>query len=60
MIFIDDGQIVSVLVRRLLNRSGLVTMDPVLPVASRYRFEPFWIHRHLLMMSEEREAVAMK
>jgi hypothetical protein len=51
-----EGETVSVLVRRLLNRSGLVTLDPVLPVAQRYRFEPFWIHRHLLHKHVEREA----
>lgn len=51
-----EGAVVSVLVRRLLNRSGLVTLDPLLPVAARYRFEPFWIHRQLLMMHYERGA----
>ncbi len=51
-----EGQTISVLVRRLLNRSGLVTLDPVLPVAQRYRFEPFWIHRQLLHQHLEREA----
>ncbi len=47
---------VSVPVRRLLNRSGLVNLDPVLPVASRYRFEPFWFHRHLLSKHYQRQA----
>ena len=50
-----EGQTISVPVPRLLNRSGLVTLDPVLPVAQRYRFEPFWIHRHLLYQHLERQ-----
>jgi hypothetical protein len=49
-----NGKMFSVRVPRLLNRSGLVTLDPVLPVAHRYRFEPFWIHRHLLQMHYQR------
>jgi hypothetical protein len=49
-----EGEVVSILVPRLLNRSGLVTLDPLLPVAARYRFEPFWIHRQLLVMHYER------
>lgn len=51
-----EGKMVSVPVRRLLNRSGLVTLDPLLPVAARYRFKPFWIHRHLVLMDQQREA----
>jgi hypothetical protein len=51
-----EGKTVSVPVERLLNRSGLVTLDPVLPVAARYRFEPFWFHRLLLLKHHERQA----
>lgn len=53
-----EGKTISVLVRTLLNRSGLVTLDPVLPVAQRYRFEPFWIHRQLLQQHLERETIS--
>ena len=49
-----DGESVSVSVRSLLNHSGVVTLDPVLPVAQRYRFEPVWVHRLLLQMHHER------
>ena len=51
-----DGSTVSVFVRQLLNRSGLVSLDPILPEAQRYRFEPFWIHRLLFQMHLERES----
>jgi hypothetical protein len=61
---VDDDRVVvdhadktvSVPVRRLLNHSGVVTLDPILPVAQRYRFEPFWVHRLLLKMHQERQA----
>jgi hypothetical protein len=48
------GEQVSVQVQNLLNRSGLVTLDPMLPATQRYRFEPVWIHRLLLQMHDER------
>ncbi len=51
-----DGSTVAVVVRQLLNRSGLVTLDPILPETQRYRFEPVWLHRLLFQMHLEREA----
>ncbi len=50
------GETVSVRASQLLNRSGIVTLDPALPVAQRYRFEPLWIHRLLLQTHLERKA----
>lgn len=35
-------------VKSLLNRSGLITIDPIDDKFSKYRFEPFWIHRYLV------------
>ena len=50
------GDIVSVPVQRLLNRSGLVNLDPLRPGIAHYRFEPFWFHRLLIQMHGERRA----
>ncbi len=50
-----DDETVSVPASQLLNRSGLVTLDPAFPIAQRYRFEPLWIHRLLLQTHLERE-----
>ncbi len=50
----QGDETISILVPQLLNRSGLVTLDPAIPVAQRYRFEPLWIHRLLLQRHAER------
>lgn len=42
------GESISVPVKRILNRSGLINVDPLDPVAGRFRFEPFWFHRALV------------
>lgn len=52
----SDGQSISVPVITLMNHSGLVATDPLLPTAPRYRFEPLWIHRFLLERRTERES----
>ena len=49
-----NGESVTVPVGTLLNHSGIVTLDPVLPVTQRYRFEPFWVHRHLVQSHHNR------
>lgn len=49
-----QGQVVSVSIQRLLDRSGIVTADPLHPESDRYRFEPIWTHRLLLEMHKER------
>lgn len=55
MVKIDvDGESVCVPVSRVLNRSGLVTVDPFDVSTSRYRFEPLWFHRLLTKMHQER------
>ncbi|MEM7313574.1 MAG: hypothetical protein AAF497_10530 [Planctomycetota bacterium] len=50
-----DGRRVEIAVSTLLNRSGLVNLDPVLPTAHRYRFEPIWLHRLLYERHHDRE-----
>jgi hypothetical protein len=51
----NEDKSTSVRVSQLLNRSGLVTLDPAIPVAQRYRFEPLWIHRLLLQRHYDRK-----
>lgn len=43
----DETKTIKVRVRNLLNRSGLVSIDP-LHAASRYRMSPFWFHIYLV------------
>ena len=45
---------ISLPVASVLDRSGLVTVDPRSPTSERFRFEPFWIHRLLVQMHRER------
>jgi len=42
-----NGGDVMVSVKGLLNRSGLVTIQPFGKATNEYRFEPFWLHRFL-------------
>ena len=44
---IKVGDAISVSVKCLLNRSGLVTAEPFGDAADQYRFEPLWLHRYL-------------
>ena len=48
------GEVVSVSVQRLLNRSGLVNLDTQRPGDARYRFEPFWFQGWLMQMRNDR------
>ena len=41
--------------RSLLNRSGLVFLDPSSFPKTRYRFEPFWLHIHLVERWNQRQ-----
>jgi hypothetical protein len=50
----ENGAPISVPVQTVLNRSGLVTVDPRLPYSQRFRFEPFWFHRLLVQTHQER------
>jgi hypothetical protein len=50
-----QGEQVTVPVHRLLNRSGLVNVDPLRPTDQRYRFEPVWIHRLLYQRHLDRQ-----
>ncbi len=51
-----QGKPIAVPVRQVLNRSGLVTMDPESLASGRTRFEPFWFHRMFVQMHRERQA----
>lgn len=42
------GRLGSVRVRDVLDRSGVATLLSVNSVTTRYRFDPFWIHAHLV------------
>lgn len=46
-------------VRRILNRSGLIFVDPRAKDFSKYRFEPFWLHRLLVEKHNERQERAI-
>jgi hypothetical protein len=49
-----DGRM-PVSVIQILNRSGLVSVDPAHPLSQRFRFEPFWFHRLLAQRFLERD-----
>jgi hypothetical protein len=51
-----QGKPIAVPVRQVLNRSGLVTVDPESLASGRTRFEPFWLHRMFVQMHRERQA----
>lgn len=55
----EQGTLASLPVRAILDRSGLVTVDPRQPYDHRYRFEPFWFHRLLVQMHHERRDRAL-
>lgn len=50
----DHGEMLAVPVCQILDRSGLVTVDPQKPTSQRFRFEPFWFHRLLVDMHQRR------
>ncbi len=51
----DDGDVVGeVRVRNVLNRAGLAVLTTVNTASTRYRFEPFWLHGHLIERRNER------
>jgi hypothetical protein len=43
-----EGKVHKVGIRDILNRSGIVILDPAELRRTRYRFEPFWLHAHLV------------
>lgn len=43
-----EGNVYKVRVRDVLNRSGIAILDPAEVRRTRYRFEPFWLHAHLV------------
>jgi hypothetical protein len=50
-----EGKELQFPVRRILERSGLMYMDPRDPGTPRYRFEPIWFHRLLVEKHNERQ-----
>jgi hypothetical protein len=44
----EDGHSYEVRVRNVLNRSGVAFLRPADFRTTRYRFEPFWVHPHLV------------
>jgi hypothetical protein len=51
----DDGNVLGeVNVRNVLNRSGVAFLTSATPTATRYRFEPIWLHAHLIERHNQR------
>jgi hypothetical protein len=50
----DSGEVIEVRVRDVLDRSGLAFLHPVSFMTARYRFEPFWVHAHLVERKNQR------
>ncbi len=45
----DDGTVLGeVRVRNVLNRGGVAVLTSATSTTTRYRFEPFWLHAHLV------------
>lgn len=49
-----NKQSVTVKLQSLLNRSGLIMLDPSDLMRTRYRFEPFWVQMHLIELLNRR------
>jgi hypothetical protein len=49
-----ENVIGEVYVEDVLDRSGIAVLDPADTLLTRYRFEPFWIHMHLVEMRNQR------
>ncbi len=53
----DDGDVVgSVRVRDVLNRGGVAISTSPGANAARFRFEPFWLHAHLIELFNQRQS----
>lgn len=51
----DNGrQVGEVLVRNVLDHSGIAFLEPASYSSPRYSFYPFWIHSHLVELSNQR------
>jgi hypothetical protein len=50
-----ENEIGEVYVEDVLDRSGIAVLDPADAFLTRYRFDPFWIHKHLVEMRNQRE-----
>ncbi len=51
----DDGEMLGeVRVRNVLNRGGIAFLTSATTATTRYRFEPFWLHAHLLERRNQR------
>jgi serine/threonine-protein kinase len=50
-----EGELVGeVRVRDLLDRSGVALLDPMDAMSTRYQFDPFWLHAHLVEQRNQR------
>lgn len=51
----DDGSVIGrVRVRSVLNRGGVAFLTSASATATRYRFDPFWLHAHLIERRNQR------
>jgi hypothetical protein len=51
----DDGTVLGeVRVRNVLNRGGVAFLTSAVASTARYRFEPFWLHAHLIERYNQR------
>jgi len=51
----DDGAVLGeVRVRNVLNRGGVAFLTSAVASTTRYRFEPFWLHAHLIERYNQR------
>jgi hypothetical protein len=41
-------------VRNVLNRGGVAFLTSALTTTTRYRFDPFWLHAHLIERRNQR------
>ena len=53
----DEGELLgAVRVRTLLNRAGVAFLTSATSSTTRYHFDPFWIHAHLIERHNERKS----
>ena len=49
-----EGKVYTVRIRDVLNRSGVALLQPSELRRTQYRFEPFWLHAHLIERRNQR------
>jgi hypothetical protein len=53
-LFQEDQPIGEVFVRDVLDHSGIAMLEPASHSTARYRFEPVWVHAHLVELRNQR------